>query len=395
MRIFNCISTMCLVSSLGISAQEEPAVYYQPTSNYRVYEVEPVLIGYTDTPVFQSEPVWIDDGGAQPPPPPPPQPVTYSRQPVQPRPSVQPVPVFQEQQNTCCQPCCLPKVYLEGSYTFGDLITVDEDYAGARLFIEAPEECCIRPYLDLNGYRFRKEKHWAASGGLGFSADLGCCYWGLVNVFYDYRQGCFGPFNQIGVGLAIGNPFWTLRVNGYHPFKDHRSGKLHRFDFGDGFVATCRHREYAYTGVDGELEFTLWRNCYFDLYLGMGGYYYKNDKADDFGGGLARVGMSLFDYLTLECRTSYDNVFHSRVQGMVSLDIPLDLLFSCGNGDPCCRDNCWDIARSYRRNNIVQVKDCCQWTWNWSDESSSHSSHSSDSSHRSHSSHSSHHRSHH
>lgn len=322
MRKFNRYLTLgFLICSSWIYAQDAGLNYptYQ-TGNYRVYEVEQAL--FSEHPELEC---------------------------------FEPAP---------CKPSCNPKIYLEGNYTTGRYISLKEDYSGLRLFIEAPASISLRPYLDLNGYRFNNGR-WAASGGLGFVADLGCNYCGVVNAFYDYRQACLGPFHQVGVGLAVGNSCWALRFNGYYPLKNTRSSTTERFDFGDGFTAQCTHKEYAYRGVDGELEFTLLKSCNFDSYLGLGGYYYKHEKANEFGGGQARFGISFYDSLTLECHASYDKIYHARVQGIFSIAIPLDSIFCHCN--PCCSTPCCDLAHAYRRNNIIELNDCCQWDWNWRD----------------------------
>lgn len=271
----------------------------------------------------------------------------------------------------CCeqQPCCesdqlLGDVRFEIGYAFGKFIGIEQDYLELGLFAPYKFDCDGAVFADVRGYRLNNS-HWASSVGLGLRKEFDCHVWG-ANVYYDYREGEYRKnFNRVGVGLeALGSCF-DVRVNGYIPVGTQTSfSKVHVQDnyIGDYF-ATCQKREFCVgAGFDAELGAPLLCCCGFRVYGAAGPYYFRKDHEQSYWGGQARLELDWKQYLTLEVRTSYDHQNHSHTQGRVLVSVPFDILSSwCCD---CC--DCFDIlTQPVRRNGIIFVDHCCNYTWNW------------------------------
>ena len=116
-----------------------------------------------------------------------------------------------------------------------------------------------------------------------------------------------------------------MRVNGYFPVTSTTSGYSHP-QFA-GFIGHSlrvkRKVQSAMRGVDGELGAHIGKSCDYDFYAALGPYYFKGKHVKAAVGGKARVAVSYKDYLTLEISDSQDSVFNNRVQGQLTLSVPL------------------------------------------------------------------------
>lgn len=247
-------------------------------------------------------------------------------------------------------------------YSTGKYISIDQDYSEIGLFAPLSISSCYNPFFDIHGYRFNDGK-WAASTGFGIRRDLCECSALGINAYYDYRKGkCSGhDFHQLGFGFEWLNNCWDVRVNGYFPFLRTQASHFHLFDqLGDGFFATCRSSEYAYSGFDAEFGMPLLSHCGLNLYAAAGPYYYSRSHQNHFFGGYGRLELDWRSILSLQIRMSHDNVYSTNVQGIIQISFPLDF--------------CWDnwgcdrlVNQPVRRNGIILMDRCCNWTWNWDD----------------------------
>lgn len=274
-------------------------------------------------------------------------------------------------------PCCdddetLSWTYrLEAGYAFGQFIGLEQNYEELALFVASPI-CNPWPFfVDVRGYHLSGDGEWAASVGTGLRVRDFCNerLWG-ANLYYDYREGCFGPFHRIGVGLESLGECWDLRINGYIPIcSNKRNGRVYIFD--DPVVdahSTCHRQEFQFYGVDLELGAPLFCACDWPVFLygAIGPYYYYSKDPSDVYGGYGRLELDMWEYLSLEVRVSSDNEFGTHAQGKIMITIPLDLLYSYWNGSNCCADYCEPLyVQPVRRNNVIFTEKCCDWTWNW------------------------------
>lgn len=250
---------------------------------------------------------------------------------------------------------------VEYGYSFGDFIGINEDYQELGVFTAPYHTECAAVFFDGRGYLFNDHR-WGASAGAGYRHTLPdeCHVFG-ANIYYDYLEGDFHPFHELGLGFELLSPTWDFRVNGYYHLGANvkRSNEVIFDQYEGGFLAECRKTEYAFDKVDAEIGR---RFCYCPcgtwVYLGLGPYYARR-QSEDFFGGFFRAEVRINDIVSLEGRVSYDEIYKTRAQGRVLISIPLERL-CCANS--CCRDL---LTEPVRREGVMFTDSCCNWTWNW------------------------------
>lgn len=258
-------------------------------------------------------------------------------------------------------------VGLQGN--FGQGIGDDPGHGSLEAFLGNPNcsDCGTwLPFLDLEADWY-KNKSWGATAGLGlrWMNREKSRVWG-ANLYYDYRRLHQHGFNQVGVGFESLGKVWDFRINGYIPVgKTKFKTRTTLFDdfIGDFFMIR-REYDVALTGFDAEFGIYLARCGCWALYGAAGPYYFENhDFNRHFWGGQARVALEYGRYIWIEAQGTHDKEFHSKLQGVVKVMLPFDILF-----DACCTVNniCLDIlSQPVRRiDPIVTEKECC-WQWNF------------------------------
>lgn len=217
----------------------------------------------------------------------------------------------------------------------GNGIGYQKGYSTLELFLAPRQnESSIIPFLDLRGHVFNDGKY-AANAGIGCRYLSGERIWG-INAFYDFRQARRSYFQQGGIGLEALGVRWDFRANGYLPFG---AKKTPYFDFKETTqfsfssltgnqinlqetVVKKKKRQFAMKGADAEAAFHITKSKKADLYAAIGPYYFHGSFGKHAFGAKARLGVRAFDIVTLEGNTSYDNFFHTIVQGTVGLTLP-------------------------------------------------------------------------
>lgn len=259
-------------------------------------------------------------------------------------------------------------VRLEGGYTFGKFIGLEKKYGEIGLFLASPVIDEWQPFLDARGYRLEGGK-WAASTGVGvrvWDAYLERL-WG-ANLYYDYRNVCFGALNRMGLGFESLGECWDVRINTYIPIKSKTTSKLKVFDpFDDTLFGICHFREFQFYGLDAEVGGTLW--SWFDdltLYGAIGPYYYYNRCPGHIFGGYARLELNYFKYVTFEALVSHDKKYGTQGQGKAMINIPFEELFACLGWIACCPDSCKALfVQPVKRNNVIFTSKDCELKWQW------------------------------
>lgn len=247
---------------------------------------------------------------------------------------------------------------LEFRYATGEFINIDHDYSEVNLFAPFARFSNWGLFTDLYGYRFNNGK-WGSSVGLGIRKQLDLGILGL-NVYYDSRACTKRNFQQVGVGLECFTRYLDFRINGYLPVsRKVISSHHHIFDsIGDGFFAENRRLDYAYDGIDAEIGTSV-KYCDFNIYGGVGPYYYSRKDFCNFCGGFSRLEIWWRSIISIEVRASYDKINRGNIQGIFSINLPLGDLFNIHN-------SCESIfTRPVRRNEIILTDHCCDWKWNW------------------------------
>lgn len=282
-----------------------------------------------------------------------------------------------------CMPveCSLQMPFLEGgegirnpcsksiifSHTEGKGLGYSQGYSSLDLFLAQPF-CGVRftPFVDLRGHVFN-DGRFAANGGLGLRG-LNLCdnrVWG-INFFYDSLLSARLPYHQVSLGLEALGETWDVRVNGYLPIGRKKTPiyKLD-YDFSSGFLARARE-QFAMRGIDGELGYHFRKMQYFDLYAGLGPYFYfgRSEKTKNAFrairknaiGGRLRASAAFLSYFELEGVTSYDSRFNWTGQVNLSLNIPFDWTYFGNQAEICTLDRVKErLFQPVKRSEIIVI----------------------------------------
>jgi hypothetical protein len=255
-----------------------------------------------------------------------------------------------------------PNARLELGTRSGQFIAIHKPHEEAGLFV--PFRCRDGVFFsDLRYYRFHNAKE-ATSFGLGWRQYICNDRIFGFNVYHDYRKS-HGDFQRLGLGFELLNPCWDFRLNGYAPIdRTTRKRSDCRFKhIGRKFFARNKRFEFAYYGVDAELGTTLMRCGNWRLYGAAGPYGLFRYQRHMVWGGYGRLELDWNSFLSFQLRGSQDKRYNSRLQALVDLTIPLDVLFSCPREIFCTRQ--CNIEQPVRRNGIILTDTCCHWKWNW------------------------------
>jgi len=224
----------------------------------------------------------------------------------------------------------------------GGGIGYNEGYSTLEGFFSLSNSLIV-PFIDLRGHIFNDGKY-AANAGLGIRRCLNQTVLG-INAYYDYRNTRHQNYNQVGFGLEVLGTRWEGRANGYLPVGRKKSSPFDKrtetsssstslkFDsFNDHHLllssittvtTTEKERvEFAMKGVDAEIGCHIFRKKNFDLFLGIGPYYFKGSFDKKALGGKARLTGNFSEYFYLTGIYSNDSLFHSRIQGEAGINIP-------------------------------------------------------------------------
>lgn len=223
------------------------------------------------------------------------------------------------------------------------------------------------PFLDLRAHVFNNGR-WAANAGLGTRYIFDPCQWMVGgNVYYDYRSTKHGHYHQIGAGAEAFYDRFEAHLNGYLPVgQKRRMTKKHIESvsfkgFSGNYILQNEHYDNSFEGAmkgfNGEVGAHIAgdRKCY-DLYFGVGPYYYDVSSGKHAWGGKARLKAEVTKYLFLEVSDSYDRIFHNRLQGTVNVSIPFGgkLCYPSKSAD-CSNVMDWQAVLPVERQEIIVV----------------------------------------
>lgn len=179
--------------------------------------------------------------------------------------------------------------------------------------------------IDLRGHRFDNNTYAANVGLVARYIPKSFCELLGANVYYDFRQGKIGNFQQIGVGIEILGKRWDFRANGYIPISTKKRVRKCLFDdYTDGFFMMDRRTESISYGYNAEIGCLAVRTDTFLLYLAGGPYYITGRKCHEkTRGGEVRMRPQYKDYVALDLRLSHDPVFETVFQAQIIVSIPL------------------------------------------------------------------------
>jgi Inverse autotransporter, beta-domain len=225
----------------------------------------------------------------------------------------------------------------------GGGIGYNQGYTSLEGFVSY-RKCNIIPFLDLRAHVTNDGK-FDANAGVGFRYLSGCRSYGF-NAYYDYRTTSHHHYNQVGIGLETLGENWDLLVNGYIPVGDRKSSYYdqccsrsvckgepafshfsgHNIILGSDLCISEFEKkkiQFSMAGIDALVRFPFWKGDESFLSGAIGPYYY-NGYYDKYAvGGKLRISFDWREYVGLRLYASYDNLFHTRVQGEIVLSCPL------------------------------------------------------------------------
>ena len=221
--------------------------------------------------------------------------------------------------------------------------------------------------VDLRGDRF-DDTTYATSVGLiarYIPESKTFCHILGANIYYDWRQGNVGYFNQIGAGIEILGRRWDFRANAYVPLGAKRH--VHRCVFddyiGDYYVIDSQYEKVSY-GFNGEVGYYLVRGKDFLLYAAAGPYYIAGNSCTvNTRGGMIRLKPMYRDFVAVDARYSHDPLFRNIWQVAVVFNIPLYAI-SKTNRPPCgLKDQ--QIYQPVERFEVMPMTRCQRWETNY------------------------------
>ncbi|MBX7066667.1 MAG: inverse autotransporter beta domain-containing protein [Parachlamydiales bacterium] len=224
------------------------------------------------------------------------------------------------------------------------------------------------PFLDLRGHRFDNNTY-AANIGVGGryvpSQNSGFCEMLGFNLNYDYRQGCIGYYQQVGIGIEVLGRRWDFRGNAYAPFGKRRH--IHSCLFNNyvgNYFAIRRDIESVSYSFSGEVGYLIVNGSYFSLYAAAGPYFLARGRCCQSTAGIeGRIRPQYRDYVALDLSARYDDLFGTIWQMEFVFTLPLYQI-SKQNKRPCgLRD--WQIYQPVQRFEVMPLQKRQCWETNW------------------------------
>lgn len=224
------------------------------------------------------------------------------------------------------------------------------------------------PFCDVRAHVFNNGK-WATNLGVGARYIFDPCRWMVGgNLYYDYRSTNHAHYNQISVGMEAFYDRYEAHLNGYLPVGQKRTATKRQIEsvsfksFSGNYILQNEHYKNTYEGAmkgfNAELGMHLAGNrMQYDLYFGVGPYYYDVSSGKHAWGGKARLKAELTRYLFLEISDSYDRIFHNRFQGTVNVSIPFGgkICYPQKSARSCHNVMDWQAVLPVERQEIIVV----------------------------------------
>ncbi len=261
------------------------------------------------------------------------------------------------------------RVRHSGGFGQNATIVMGTNYTTLDLFLSpTAQRGQFLPFLNLRGHRFDNDTY-AANLGVGFryvpEPGTFCEFLGF-NTYYDFREGLYNNYNQIGLGVEILGKRWDFRGNAYVPVGAKKRKVVCVFDdyLGDYFIVNKNIETTTY-GFNGEVGWTAVNSNYWALYV-AGGPYYLGRKSNclekSILGGEFRVQPQYKDYFAVDFVLSYDNVYKTVFQAVISFNLPLYQISPLRSGI-CLRDR--QVYQPVERFEIIPLGRCSCWKFNF------------------------------
>ncbi len=180
------------------------------------------------------------------------------------------------------------------------------------------------PLVSLGAAVFDDGKWFAEAGFIGRYLPKSMCEVFGFNLFYDFRQGRWGNFNQVGGGLEVLNKRWELHTNAGFSVGTNKHSKRRVFHYIGPFEIENKETQFsARFSFDFKAGYYVVNSRNFQLYAQAGPYYFSMPFGEHAWGGQAMLRPQYKDYLFVELSVSSDRVFDTNYQVNVILSLPL------------------------------------------------------------------------
>ena len=222
------------------------------------------------------------------------------------------------------------------------------------------------PMINLKGLAFDNGTFSAAGGLVGRFLPKKLCQVFGFNVFYEWRQGKLGNYNQVEAGLEILNKNWEIRVQGCVPVgvRIHKKKTIFADNI-DNYRAERTRNEFDNYFVDLSAGYYIVNTSPFQIYLAAGPYWFTGKFFKDVWGGQLTVRPQIMDYIEIEFNMSHDRILKTCYQGSIILTLPLYSYSSKikKKKGPCGMAN-RQIYQPVRRDELILLLQKCCWDVN-------------------------------
>lgn len=211
----------------------------------------------------------------------------------------------------------------------GGGIGYDDGYSNLGMLIPFT----IRPEQSMLFLDVRAMVTDQGAGGVNLGAGWRAYSENLDKIFtlagwYDYDDGHYQDYHQIGVSGEVIGQYLTGRINGYFPINNNEvviSNNLNGggyFQSNYIFLNRTRKSESSYGGVDAEIGGPLPVLGKYGIDGFVGGYYYNSDHDKSAAGAKFRAEANINDWWQMSVSYAKDSVFGSNAWMNVILTIP-------------------------------------------------------------------------
>ncbi|QDU52106.1 right-handed parallel beta-helix repeat-containing protein [Gimesia panareensis] len=191
----------------------------------------------------------------------------------------------------------------------------------------------IRPEQSMLFLDLRAMVTDRGAGGVNLGAGWRAYSENLDKIFtvagwYDYDDGHFQDYHQIGLSGEVIGKYLTTRVNGYFPINNNEVVISNNLNGGAYYQSNyiylnrTRRSESSYGGVDAEVGGPLPILGKYGIDGYVGGYYYNSKNDQSASGAKFRAEANISDWWQMSVSYAKDSVFGSNAWMNVILTIP-------------------------------------------------------------------------
>ena len=230
-------------------------------------------------------------------------------------------------------------------------------YTSFDLFLSQPLcSWTFIPFADLRGHLFNTGKCASNVGiGIRYLQESRETIWG-INSFYDTLETGHRDYHQISMGLEVLTEDLGLHINAYFPIS------CPKISFSEGKEMKKKRIQFAMKGIDATLDYRCFNQQTFNVYVGLGPYFYwgksaaRNHYFNKAYGGKLNFGADIKDYACLDVKLTYDTAYKWGGQVLLSFEFSFD-----GTLNLCEESRCSDyleekLYQFVYRNEIITRK---------------------------------------